>query len=64
MNETTERLIELTMIQQPSVIKVCNTALGKLRGFANRHARPEERKEVAEAIDQLQEIINILGGTK
>jgi len=38
----------------------CNKALGKIRGFVNRHARPEERKEIAEAIDQLQGLINLM----
>jgi len=37
-----------------------NKALGKIRGFVNRHARPEERKEIAEAIDHLQGLINLM----
>ena len=42
----------------------CNKSIGKLRGFANRHARPEERKEIAECIDLLQSLIDKLEGLK
>lgn len=33
--------------------------LGKLRGFASRHARPEELKDVASWIDELQDHMNV-----
>ena len=45
-------------------VEDCNKALGKLRGFANRHTRPQERKEVAEWIELLQSLVDKLEDLK
>ena len=45
-------------------LEQCVKSIGKLRGFASRHARPEEQKEVANCIDTLQELVTRIKGLK
>jgi hypothetical protein len=47
-----------------SFIELCSKSLGKMRGFANRHARPEEQKDIANSIDVLQSLVEKFEGLR
>ena len=53
-----------TLLFHKDYLEQCVKSIGKLRGFASRHARPEEQKEVANCIDTLQGLVTHIKGLK